>query len=76
MNDSKWPPIVRWAVRQRMQRGPVLVDLREVTEHYHSELCEYDGMEDGEAVCAGECREFAEALIPVAGRGVEWGGKP
>lgn len=50
----------------------VLVDLEEVVRHYHGEFCEYDGMDDGVPVCAGECREFAEALTPVSGRGVEW----
>jgi hypothetical protein len=32
---------------------------------YHEEYCEYDGMEDGVAVCAGGCREFAQSLAGV-----------
>ena len=33
---------------------------------YHEEHCEYDGMEDSTAVCAGECREFAQTLSGIA----------
>lgn len=32
---------------------------------YHEENCEYDGMEDGAAVCAGECRDFAQTIAGV-----------
>jgi hypothetical protein len=38
------------------------LDPDDVMRHYHQEFCEYDGAEDGEPVCAGECREFADAL--------------
>jgi hypothetical protein len=38
------------------------LDRQAVMAYYHSQFCEYDGMEDGVEVCAGECREFVDAI--------------
>jgi hypothetical protein len=42
---------------------------------FHGEFCEYDGEEDGQPVCAGECREFAERASGLTADEIERGAR-